>query len=98
MFEYNFVAKEGETIEDKCARIVDNNEPITDGAPMIYTKRSEGVKQEYNIRTDKFEVAQEAMERVTEAKKNKIKESIAKSMNAPKDKEEPKTEEPKTES
>ena len=30
---------EGETIEEKVARIVNNNEPITDGAPLIYTDR-----------------------------------------------------------
>jgi hypothetical protein len=28
---------EGETIEEKVERIVTNKEPISDGAPMIYT-------------------------------------------------------------
>ena len=30
---------EGETIEEKVNRIVNNNEPITDGAPIILRKR-----------------------------------------------------------
>ena len=42
-------------------RIVSNNEPIEDGAPIIFTERKEGVKPEYDIRTDRFELAVEAM-------------------------------------
>ena len=30
---------EGERIEDKMRRVIDNKEPITDGAPIIYTKK-----------------------------------------------------------
>lgn len=56
---------EGETIEQKIERIVNNKEPITDGAPITYTERSEGVKAGYNIRTDRFEVAVEAMDKVS---------------------------------
>ncbi|AXH76572.1 MAG: hypothetical protein [Microviridae sp.] len=51
----------GETIEDKVKRILSNKEPITDGAPIIYTERKDGVMPSYNIRTDRFEVAVEAM-------------------------------------
>ncbi len=52
---------EGESIEHKINRIVNNKEPIKDGAPLIYTDRKDGVKAEYDIRTDRFEVALEAM-------------------------------------
>lgn len=55
---------EGERIEDKIARVVNNNEPITDGAPIIYTEYKDGVRPEYNLRTDKFELAIEAMDKV----------------------------------
>lgn len=51
----------GETIEMKMNRIMNNKEPITDGAPMIYTERGEGIKPEHDIRTDRMEVALEAM-------------------------------------
>lgn len=58
-------SREGETIEQKIERVVNNKEPISDGAPIEYTERSEGVRPGYNIRTDRFEVAVEAMDKVT---------------------------------
>lgn len=58
-------AYEGETIEQKINRIVNNGEPITDGAPLIYTDRKDGVEPQYDIRTDRFEVALDAMDKVT---------------------------------
>lgn len=62
---------EGETIEQKISRIVNNKEPITDGAPLIYTERKQGVQPGYNIRTDRWEVAIDAMDAVTATKKAK---------------------------
>ena len=56
---------EGEPIELKIERVVSNKEPITDGAPAIYTERKEGVISAYNIRTDRFEIAAEAMDKVS---------------------------------
>jgi len=53
---------EGETLEQKIERILNNGEPITDGAPEIYTERKEGVLSAYNIRTDRWEVACEGMD------------------------------------
>lgn len=58
----------GETIEEKVERIVANKEPITDGAPEIFTERKDGIIPGYNIRTDRFEVAAEAMDKVTRSK------------------------------
>ena len=55
---------EGEPIELKIERIVSNKEPISDGAPSIFTERKDGVVSAYNIRTDRFEVAAEAMNKV----------------------------------
>lgn len=63
--DYEF--QEGERIERKVARIVENNEPITDGAPIIYTKKEDGVLPAYDIRTDRWEIAQEAMDAVNQA-------------------------------
>ncbi len=84
---------EGETIEDKCCRIIENNEPITDGAPIVHTKRADGVQAQYNIRTDKWDVALTAMDKVAESKKNKIKERMSKGLSG-----QPKEEQPKEES
>lgn len=66
---------EGETIEKKVARITLTKEPITDTAPIIYTEKKDGVLPAYNIRTDRFDLAIDAydkieMERI--AKKNQI--------------------------
>lgn len=55
---------EGETIEQKIERIVQNKEPIKDGAPEIYTERKDGVISAYNIRTDRWELAADAMDAV----------------------------------
>lgn len=55
---------EGETIEDKVNRIVNNGEPITDGAPIIYTEKKDGVLPEYDIRTDRWDIAIDAMNKV----------------------------------
>lgn len=59
---------EGEAIETKIARVTQNKEPITDGAPIIYTDRKEGVIAAYDIRTDRFQIAQDAMDNVNKAK------------------------------
>lgn len=56
--------EEGENIITKVRRILDENEPLTDGAPLIYTPKEDGVKPEYDIRTDKWQIAINAMDRV----------------------------------
>lgn len=55
---------EGETIEKKVRRITQNKEPITDGAPIIFTERKDGVNPAHDIRTDKWEIALDAMDAV----------------------------------
>lgn len=60
-------AYNAETIEDKVRRLLNNKEPITDGAPLIFTDRKEGVKPSYNIRTDRWEVAVDGMDTVSRA-------------------------------
>lgn len=69
----NYEYQEGESIETKVRRITENNEPITDGAPIIYTSREDGVLPAYNIRTDRWEVAQGAMDAVNQANLAKSK-------------------------
>lgn len=68
---------EGETIEQKIRRIVENNEPISDTSPLIYTERKDGVLPAYDIRTDRFDIAIEAMDKLTRT-------TIAKRDEAPK--------------
>ena len=69
--------KEGEYIEEKVRRITENGEPIEDGAPIIHTERKDGVNPAYNIRTDRWEIAQNAMEQVGNSKSKIIAMKIA---------------------
>lgn len=55
-------AYEGETIENKVKRLTENKEPIKDAAPMVYTKKADGVLPQYNIRTDKWDLVLDKME------------------------------------
>lgn len=71
--ETNYEFQVGESIEAKVKRITENNEPITDGAPIIYTNRDDGVLPAYNIRTDRWEIAQQAMDAVNQANLAKSK-------------------------
>ena len=69
----NYEYQDGESIENKVRRITENNEPISDGAPIIYTNRDDGVLPAYNIRTDRWDIAQAAMEAVNQANLAKSK-------------------------
>lgn len=64
------MTEEGETLIRKIQRILDENEPLTDGAPMIYTPKQAGVREDCNIRTDKWALAMDAMDRVNNYKLN----------------------------
>lgn len=53
---------EGEIIEKKIQRIMDEKSPIDDSAPIIYTERKNGINPAHDVRTDRFDLALEAME------------------------------------
>lgn len=67
---------EGETIERRIQKMMVTKEPITDSAPLIYTERKDGVKPEYDIRTDRWEIALEAMDKVAESHTTKREMNI----------------------
>lgn len=55
-------SEEGSFIEEKVRKMLENREPITDAAVgLMYTERKDGVLPSTNIRTDRFEVALDAM-------------------------------------
>ena len=64
---------EGECIEEKIRRVTQNGEPITDGAPIIFTEKKDGVLPQYDIRTDRWDIALMAMDAVNKAKTAKSK-------------------------
>ena len=67
------VTFEGESIEKKVSKLIENNEPITDGAPIIFTEKKDGVLPQYDIRTDKWDIAQTAMDLANASKIAKSK-------------------------
>lgn len=62
-------SSQGERIEDKLSRIKNNKEPIKDAAPIVYTERKDGVKPEYDIRTDRWGLAIDTMDKVDKSHK-----------------------------
>lgn len=78
---------QGETLEQKLERITQNKEPITDTTELTYTERKNGVQPEYNIRTDRFEIAIDGMDKVAKAHLAKRKSILEKK----EPKQEPKT-------
>ena len=64
------MTEKGETLIKKIQRILDENEPLTDGAPTIYTPKQAGVRDDCNIRTDKWVLAMNAMDKVNNYKLN----------------------------
>jgi len=67
---------EGETIEQQVERLVNNKEPIKDGAPLVYTERKDGVRAEMNVRTDRWEIAIDAMDKVSASYKARREDRI----------------------
>ena len=60
-------AYEAISIEQKNEKIMNAKEPIDETAPIIYTERKHGVQPEYNIKTDRFDVALKAMDKVSKS-------------------------------
>lgn len=68
----------GENISQKMQRVTQTNEAIENTCPIIYTERKDGVLPEYDIRTDKWEIAQKAMNFVSQKKREKRQEFLEK--------------------
>lgn len=70
-FIQNAEPYEGETIEEKIERLMTTEGAVAadmDAAP-IYTEKKNGVMPEYNVRSDKWDIALEAMDEVNMAKR-----------------------------
>lgn len=67
---------EGQSIEDRCKKLVETGEPIKDTSPLIYTPKEKGVMPQYDVRADKWDIAQNAMDGVN-------RERIAKGQQPP---------------
>ena len=64
------------SLERQLEKVVAGKEPIDSSSPLIYTERKEGVLPQYNIRTDRFDLALEAMGVVDKSYKAKREEKL----------------------
>lgn len=69
---------QGEPIEIKVRRMITEKEPIKEGSNLIYTDRKDGVNAAFNIRTDRWEVAIDAMTLLMKSKQAKRDELMKK--------------------
>jgi len=55
---------EGESLINEVERMVNNKESIKNTKSLIYTNRSEGVLTAFNIRSDRFDIAIDATDKI----------------------------------
>lgn len=55
---------EGRSIEEKMRETTLNGQPIESAAPLLYTDKKAGVLPEYDIRTDRWSIAQQTVDKV----------------------------------
>ena len=61
--------EEGLSLEEQIREALAGNEPIEANAPMIYTDRADEVQPEYDIRTDRFDLALEATDKFSKSQR-----------------------------
>lgn len=71
------ITYQAEPREVKLRKIISGESSnMEDGVfPIIYTEKKDGVLPEYDIRTDRFEVAIEAMDKINQSAANQIAKS-----------------------
>lgn len=57
----------GESIEEKMRRVTREGMGSEETAPVIFTERRDGVLPAYDVRTDRFEIAARAMDKMRSA-------------------------------
>lgn len=55
---------EGETLEQKVRKLESEKQPIESVSPEIFTEKKDGVLPQFDIRTDRWDIAQQAMDAV----------------------------------
>lgn len=69
---------QGEFLERKLEKILESKEAIKAESPNIYTERNEGVLPQYDVRTDRWDIAQDVADKAN-------KKDIAKRISPEKD-------------
>ena len=47
--QFGVESYEGQSIEDRCKKLVETGEPIKDTSPLIYTPKEKGVMPQYDV-------------------------------------------------
>lgn len=68
-------AFEVESMTQKLRKITETDQPIKEEMPTIYTEKKDGVMPAYDIRTDRFEVARIAMEKMGAVEASEVAKS-----------------------
>lgn len=72
-------ATEGQTLEIKVERLMHEKSPLAEpGQPLIFEPREEGIRASTNIRTDRWEVAIEATDKIAKSYKARREERAKK--------------------
>lgn len=66
---------EAKSLMCQLRKITEEQTPIEETAPIIYTNKKDGVLKEYDIKTDRFEVAMEAMGKMRSAELTELAKS-----------------------
>lgn len=72
---------EGKSIENELEEIITQKKPIEATAPLVYTEKRDGVIEDFDIRTDKWEAMQRAANYVNEQKREYRKADIEGKLN-----------------
>lgn len=84
--------EEGKSLMEQLRRMLVEGDIPEEEVPIIYTDKGEGVLPGYDIRTDRFEVAREAMEKAKNSEKKERAEKRASEKPIEQPKEKPKQE------
>lgn len=60
-------SREGVSLENRLEKMLANGEMIKGEAPLIYTGKKEGVQPAYNIRSDRFDIAIDGMDKINKS-------------------------------
>lgn len=71
------ITEEGESLMNKLRKMTTEQEVPEEVLPIIYTDKADGVMAAYDIRTDRFEIGREAMEKIKSTEKKKRSEQKA---------------------
>lgn len=78
----------GQSIERMIEEATTQNTPIEKASPIIYTEKKEGVIADYDIRTDRWAIAQEAREKMTASRIAKRNEALKETLSPDKSEKE----------